>query len=205
MPPPKLNQNEMLFERLAENLDSTSKLTHALLAEIRESEIDFATLRAELSSLRDNVRNISSIISEGNGSGLITKMALLEQRVDGISKCIDSSKDHHEDHEQDHKDLESNIKDIVNRLSKVEEFIKEQIDERKQKDKDLRASIIREQDFSVEVKKGKEKLKEERMKITMQIAGVIAIASITFFSTTLTKGCTYIPGNVQTPTTSSSR
>lgn len=85
---------DILLARLAEGLDSTAKMTQALLADLRDSETDFAAFKTELNILKDNVRSLSQLIREGDGtSSLLTRVAVIEHRLDNIEHFISDLED----------------------------------------------------------------------------------------------------------------
>jgi len=85
---------DILLARLAEGLDSTAKLTQALLSDLRDSETDFAAFKTELNILKENVKGLSTLIREGDGtSSLLTRVAIIEHRLDNIEELIRENED----------------------------------------------------------------------------------------------------------------
>ena len=180
--------NELMFEKLAEGLDSTSKLTTALLSEIRESEADFAAIKTELAILRENVKSLSNIVREGNGAtSLLTKIALIEQRIDSIDKWMDNHVDSHQ-----RLKLEiSSIKDDLDQLEKSTDSITKAVEQIQKKieesEKEQRDSIHREIDISHAHRKSAEVIKEERQKAIIKIIAAVIIAVVASLATWFAK------------------
>jgi hypothetical protein len=85
---------DILLARLAEGLDSTAKLTQALLSDLRDSETDFAAFKAELNILKENVKSLSQLIREGDGtSSLLTRVAIIEHRLDNLEELFREMED----------------------------------------------------------------------------------------------------------------
>jgi proteic killer suppression protein len=89
------NTSEILLARLAEGLDSTAKMTQALLSDLRESEADFAAMKTELNILKENVKGLAELVRDGGTSSILTKVALIEQSIDTIKKWMDNHVDVH--------------------------------------------------------------------------------------------------------------
>ena len=179
--------NDLIFAKLAEGLDSTSKLTRALLEEIKESESDFATIKTELFILRDNVKKLTSIITEGNGSdSILTKIALLGKKLEIVDKWIDNHIELHQDNSSEIIKITQSIATLANRLSKIEDSFNELIEEMREKERDERVSIIQEQDFNLTRKKVNENIREERQKaiIRFLVAFIMAViaGSVAYFT-----------------------
>jgi chromosome segregation ATPase len=179
-----------MFERLAEGLDSTSKLTHALLNEIRDSEADFASIKTELAMLRENVKGLSSIVREGNGAAsLLTKIALIEQKLETIDKWLDNHVDVHQRSKTEISVLKKHVEELTVRLSALEKHFVEFIDkvetaekERKEQERreQDRVSVVHEQAQALEFehKKSDAKIKEERQKAIIKFLVALIVAGI---------------------------
>lgn len=90
------NQNESKFtSEFLSVLDSTTKLVQQLLNDIREGEINFTTLKAELSAAVDKVKDLSMLVreSEGELSELTTRVALLERAVSELEEWVKQQRD----------------------------------------------------------------------------------------------------------------
>lgn len=72
------------------SLENTTTLVQRLVDDIREGEIDFATLKTELRILVGNVKELSGLSrdSEDSISELNTKVAVLERIVEEIEDWI---------------------------------------------------------------------------------------------------------------------
>jgi phage terminase small subunit len=176
--------NELMFEKLAEGLDSTSKLTHALLTEIRESEADFAAIKTELAILRENVKGLSNIVREGNGAtSLLTKIALIEQRIESVDKWMDNHVDSHQRIKNEISDVKEDIEAIEKSNTSIKQAV-EQIQKKLEEDeREQRDSIHRAIEIDHIEKKSAKAIKEERQKAFIKIAAAIAIALVTFLIT----------------------
>jgi len=166
-----------MFEKLAEGLDSTSKLTTALLTEIRDSEADFAAIKTELSLLRENVKGLSSIVREGNGAtSLITKIALIEAKLESIDKWLDNHVDVHQRAKAEMVILKNHVEELNNRLGAVEKDLKEVIEKMERDEEEERTSIVRQQELVFESKKSDVKIREERQKAVIKFLVALVLA-----------------------------
>lgn len=171
------NTNDILFERLAEGLDSTSKLTHALLSEIRESESDFAVIKSELSTLRENVKSLSEIIKEGNGStSILTKIALFEQRLLSIDKWIDDHSNIHQNNKLEILQIKDHIKDINIKMIQLEKEINSINEKEKEEAKNKKTSMERELELEHEGKKNAIAIKAERQSAIIKLLAAVILA-----------------------------
>lgn len=178
--PSKNIPNELIFEKWAESLDTTSKLAYALLTEIKESESDFATIKTELSTLRDNVKGLSSIIREGNGTtSIITQIALIDQKLEAIDKWIDAHINIHQESKEDIDKVRKDINNLSRRIKYLEESFEDLIDKEKEKAREQRVSVIREQDLEITKKKAEVNIKVERQKgiIKLLVGVIMALAA----------------------------
>lgn len=170
-----------MFEKLAEGLDSTSKLTTALLTEIRESEADFAAIKTELAILRENVKGLSFIIREGDGAtSLITKIALIEQKLDTIDKWLDNHVDVHQRAKTEIATLKGHVEDLTSRLTALEKELQEVVQKLEREEEDERISIVRQQELVFEEKKSSVKVQEERQKAVIKFLVALVLAVIAF-------------------------
>ena len=190
--------HELMFERLAEGLDGTTKLTHTLLIQLRESESDFAAVKTELSILRDNVKGLSNTVRDGNGeASLITKIALIEHKIDIIDKWLD---DHVVVHQSSKENLDKlkdilgkEIEELEKRIAKLENIVslysqKVDEEERRRKERDLqeasdmRKSISREEDLAFERKKLDQKHSDEVRSFWVKVIGAVALTLASAFA-----------------------
>lgn len=177
--------HEVMFSKLADGLDSTSRLTQALLSEIRESEADFATIKTELAILRDNVKSLSVIVKEGNGStSLLTKIALIEQKLGALDKWMDGQNETNITNKNKLSDLQSDMEDIERRIRSIEQNIKiyfDKIDEKERLEhENIRASFHKMEELSHLEQKNKLAIQQERKTFIVKvvvgvIVGVIGI------------------------------
>jgi adenine deaminase len=97
MPPsiPRISNGEAhLIDQFIKDLEGTADQVQKLLDTVRASELDFAAIKTELRLLCINVKEISSILRDGDGGvSLITRIALLEQRVKELEKDLDKKDD----------------------------------------------------------------------------------------------------------------
>lgn len=93
MPPsiPRIsNGDAQMIEEFIEDLEATSEQVQKLLDTVRASEIDFAAVKTELRILCENVKDISSLLRDGDGGiSVITRIALLEMKVRELEKDIE--------------------------------------------------------------------------------------------------------------------
>lgn len=121
MPDNKLDS--LMLQQLISGLEATHNLANSLLAEIRESESDFAVFKTELGTLHDNVKSLSRIVREGNGDmSLLTKIALIEQKIEGIDSWIERHKTF--TYEQLQK-LNDEVEKITVRIVLLEQYVEE--------------------------------------------------------------------------------
>lgn len=178
----KIAANEIMFLKLAEGLDTTSKLTKALLYEIKEGEADFATMKNELGTLKENVSYLKKIIVEGNGSSLLTKIALIDQKIETLSKDLNSAEETNQNLEKVLDSLSSDFEDLERRFRNLEQKVTVYISKLDEKEKhehdEMRNSIARSKEFEEAEKKNRAEIKKERTVTILKIAGVIFAAII---------------------------
>lgn len=80
------NFDQALLDQFLRDLESTSEVLEKLLDQIQESEVDLAAHKTELRILCEEVKRLSSIVRGEGGVSLITRMALLEQRMTELEK-----------------------------------------------------------------------------------------------------------------------
>jgi chromosome segregation ATPase len=187
--------NDLMFERLADGLDSTSKLTHALLTEIRDSEADFASIKTELAILRENVKGLSTIIREGNGAtSLLTKIALIEQKLETIDKWVDSHVDVHQRVKGEISKLKDFIDELEDRIQSIEKEIellkekeRERLDKLRRDEEERQSYIDLENKLDHEKKKSAITLREERQKTVIKVLATVILGLISLGVWYLTK------------------
>lgn len=176
----KTTANEIMFLKLAEGLDNTSKLTKALLFEIKEGEADFATMKTELGTLKENVSYLKKIIVEGNGSSLLTKIALIDQKIETLSKDLESAEENNQGLEKTLDTLTSDFEDLERRFRNLEQKVTvyvNKLDEKEKHEQDeMRVSIARSRELEEAEKKNRAEIKKERTLTFLKIAGVVVAA-----------------------------
>ena len=97
MPPsiPRMSSGDaQMIEEFIRDLEATSEQVQKLLDTVRASELDFAAIKTELRILCENVKDISSLLRDGEGGvSLVTRIALLEQKVRELEKDIEKDID----------------------------------------------------------------------------------------------------------------
>jgi septal ring factor EnvC (AmiA/AmiB activator) len=187
-----------MLDRLAEGLDGTAKLTHALLSQLRESEADFATIKTELSVLQETVKSLSMIVREGNGAmSLITKIALIEQKNVTTDNWLENHLDVHHHIKGDLTALDKAIENLESKLSKLEAVVytySRKIDEaervikfKEQEEREaIRRSISREDELQFEKKKSEQKIAEEWNGFYVKIVTAVLLAILASTGTWIT-------------------
>lgn len=173
--------NEQTLEKLAKGLETTSNLAQSLLHEIKESNQDFASIKAELNTLRENVKNLNSIIQDNNsGMSVLTRIILVEKKLDTIDSYIKEHSQNHETLKQEqietirfHSELDRRIKDIESAIRNI----KKQAEEEHRQKLD---SIQKEKDLSFEKQKQKEKIKGARASMFWKIVTVIVVGAVSW-------------------------
>lgn len=172
--------NDIMLQKLSDSLDSTSKLTQLLLGEIRESEGEFAVVKTELGILRDNFKELSAIIREGNGAAsIITRVALIEQKLEVINKWMDSHADLHMRNKDDYNKVLREIEELDDRVSDTEKYVKELQDKKKREEDDERASIHKQKEIEHHTKITSEKTKAASAEATQKIIVAVITAILT--------------------------
>jgi len=180
--PEMTNTSEILLARLAEGLDSTAKMTQALLSDLRDSEADFAAMKTELNILKENVKGLSEVVRDGGTSSILTRVALIEQSLDNIKKWLDNHVDVHQRMKKDFTEFRNQITEIERRLQNAESTLKQIEDDEKEREKAEKIAKDREDDFAHEQKKNDDKLRAERQSamtklITAVIIGVVGVVA----------------------------
>jgi len=190
---PQRNINDILLEKLADSLESTSRLTQTLVSDLRESEADFASVKTELSILRQNVQGLSEIIRDGNGStSLLTRIALIEQKIESIEKWVDNYVEIHQKSKIEVQELRNEISDLKRKIENIERELvniksKQGEEERKKMD-----SINRELEIHHEAKKQTQAIKSEREAFFIKVFAAVVIGALSLASGWAAKGCSDI-------------
>jgi len=83
----EIKAEQFLIEEFIKDLESTAEQVQTLLEEIRDSKINFAAINTELKFLVDNVKELSSIVRDGDGSGsVLTRLALIERSIEDLKE-----------------------------------------------------------------------------------------------------------------------
>lgn len=92
---PRMSSGDaQMIEQFIRDLEATSEQVQKLLDTVRASELDFATIKAELRILCANVKDISALLRDGEGGiSLVTRVILLEQKVKELEKDIEKDSD----------------------------------------------------------------------------------------------------------------
>lgn len=167
MPNSKNDQDQQLTERLAAGLNT-------LLAEFKATEIDFAVVKNELDNLRENVKSLSRLIRDGNGDvSLLTKIALLEQKLDSINSWIDNHRKGHEKISEELEEVNDELESLTTRIVVLEND-----------SKDSRSKLAKlyssEENLKIEKRRNKQAKNLEGWKIRWEFIGAVALAIITF-------------------------
>jgi hypothetical protein len=115
-----------LIQKLTDGFENNNKLTQTLLEEIVDSEADFASIRTELSTLKENIQSLSEIIQVGNGAAsIITKIALIEQRLDVFDKWIQKQEKREEDNTEFKSVIDVGLVTIKTHLEEIKKHLQE--------------------------------------------------------------------------------
>jgi chromosome segregation ATPase len=84
------SNSDRVVEDFIQSLEATTDLVQRLLEDIREGEVDFASIKTELRILVQNVKDLSSSIkgSDIDISHLRTKIAVLEKSVSELESWM---------------------------------------------------------------------------------------------------------------------
>jgi len=165
-----------LLQKLTEGFENNNKLTQTLIEEIVESEADFASVKTELHILRDNVKSLSEIIREGSGAAsIITKIALLEQRLSVIDKWVEKQEEKEKENTEFKSVIDVGLVTIKTHLEEIKKHLEEIGERHDQEDKEN-------QELVFEKKKTKISTTAERHNAIMKIVTAVAIAVVGLIS-----------------------
>lgn len=86
---------ERAIEEFIKDLEATSEQVQKLLETVRSSELDFAAIKTELRILCENVKDISSLLRDGDGKvSLVTRIVLLEQKLHNLERDMERKDSH---------------------------------------------------------------------------------------------------------------
>lgn len=184
------NVNDILMEQIVKGLDSTSRMTQTLLAEIRESEADFSAIKTELNFLKDNIRTLSEILKGADSSkSITTRVALIEQNIETIEKWMENHSSNVHNKEDvvivDIKEEINNLERKIDSISSVLNDLKLKYDESERKQKEY---LEREIELQHEDKKSKIATKAERQANLTKIIGAIILAALGAIGTSFANG-----------------
>lgn len=83
------NGDSLLIIEFIKNLEATADQVKNLLNEVRESEIDFAAVKNELRHLCEQVKELHATMSGQGGISLVTRIILLETKLQQYEKDLD--------------------------------------------------------------------------------------------------------------------
>ena len=104
MPPLKINNGD-IYDELEKDIEATSNQVKDLLKEIQDGHVSFAELKLHLKLLSEVVTELASILRDGKGGqSLLTRVALIEQKIEVSNKGLDKIEKMLEKHisEEDH-------------------------------------------------------------------------------------------------------
>lgn len=84
--PTKNNIDQALLDQFIRELENTSEAIEKLLNTVQDSEVDLAAHKTELRILCEEVKRLSAIVRGDGGISLITRVAILEQRIQELEK-----------------------------------------------------------------------------------------------------------------------
>jgi hypothetical protein len=98
MPPPhespnqtEINQN-FLINQVASGLATTTELIQSLSSEIKDNTIELAIMKADLANVTKDVRTLSKILREGDGTApVLSRIAVLESTSTQLSTSISTA------------------------------------------------------------------------------------------------------------------
>lgn len=195
---PEINTSDILLARLADGLDSTAKMTQALLSDLRESEADFAAIKTEVNIIKENVKGLSELVRDGGTSAILTRVALVEQSIKNIQHWLDNHVDVHQRMKKDFSEIRNQLSEIERRLGAVENTIRQLQDNDKERERARRVSIDRELDFAHEQKKNDDKIRIERQSAFVKIVAAIVIGILGLVGGYLANSCTEAAGRPST-------
>lgn len=74
------------YESLIESIRTTTSLIQSLNKELKDNEINLATLKARLDGIDEGVRGLTKLVRDGNGANsIMTRLALIEGDIKELS------------------------------------------------------------------------------------------------------------------------
>ncbi|MHA2426423.1 MAG: hypothetical protein ACXADB_00085 [Candidatus Hermodarchaeia archaeon] len=77
---------QVIIDEFIKDLEATANQVQQLLTEIRDSKIDLATIKAEFKFVVDNVKQLSSLIKDGENGSIMTRLAVVEAGLADIKE-----------------------------------------------------------------------------------------------------------------------
>lgn len=115
MPPLKQNNGD-IYDELEKDIEATTNQVKDLLKEVQEGQVHFTELKSHLNMLSGVVNELSSILKDSKGGqSLLTRVALIEQKIESINKGLDKIEKLIEKHiskDKDVSDKSDNAKNI---------------------------------------------------------------------------------------------
>jgi len=88
--PPLKQNNGDIYDELEKDIEATSNQVKDLLREVQEGQVHFTELKSHLNMLSSIVNELSSILKDSKGGqSLITRVALIEQKIESTNKSLD--------------------------------------------------------------------------------------------------------------------
>jgi len=110
-----------MLAEFVKDLESTADQVQELLIEIRDNKIDFATVRAELTFVVENVKQLSSIIRDGDQRGsVLTRLALVENTLNELKSEF---KEYLSKDTASNTELEKKVALLEQRVSSMSDYI----------------------------------------------------------------------------------
>lgn len=177
-----------MLNRLAASLEN-------LLDELKESQVEFATIKSELAVLHNSVQILSKIVRDGDGNmSILTKIALLEQKIDDILKWQDRHQETHQRLKGDIVSLNEDIEELQRQLAligvKLVNYDKQLDEYDKQLAADERAEqeeVSKQLELAHEERLAVRQLRTERQKFLLKIIAAIIAAIVAFLAGWLSK------------------
>ena len=122
--PLSISQN-FLINQIASGLATTTELIQSLSSEIKENAIDVAIMKADLTNLNGDVRSLSKILKEGNGTApVLSRIAVLESSSKQIGETISNL-------DKDVKETKSKLDLLIAKVEKANDNRQLEIEDKK--------------------------------------------------------------------------
>jgi methyl-accepting chemotaxis protein len=77
----------LLITQIANGLSTTTELIQNLSTELKDNTIELATIKADLTNVTEDVKSLSRILKEGNGTApVLSRIAILETKAQKIEE-----------------------------------------------------------------------------------------------------------------------